>query len=500
MVNLGKTELLQIVDSVARDKNLSREFILIAIEKAIEAVGKKKYGQEYDIKTEINRKNGDAKLYHILHVAEKVTNVATEISLNEAKRINIDAKIGDEIHNILPNIDLSRISAKIARDVIISCIKDAEKDKEFNEFNNRVGEIINGIVTRVEVGNVIVSLANRSEALLKKDQLLFNDTFKINDRVKAYIQQVIRNNNSHQILLSRTDNNMMAKLFALEVPEIYEGSIQIRAIARDPGLRSKVAVFAKDLNVDPISCCIGPRGSRVRAVTNELNGEKIDIILWNPDIAQFIINILDPIVIEKVLIYQEKNKIEIIVKKEHLSLIIGKKGQNIKLISKLSGWRVDVMSDEEEAKKRGEEFNSSTKVLIDALDIDEVLAQLLVVEGLSLEHLASTTIENLLLINGIDNDIAQELKTRAIEYLENQNEKILIQLEDLGADQDLLDYVDLPLKCILNLAQNKILSINDFIKLTPHKLGELLTNIDLNPQELDDLLHRVSMQINEKKS
>lgn len=496
MVNIGNIEILQITEAVAREKGLSKDQLLAAMEQAIQAAGRKKYGYDHNIKAEINRKTGEIKLLRVLEVVEKVDNDFTQISLKDAKEKQADIKIGDEIHEPLPPIDLGRVPAQTVKQVITKRINEAEREKEYHDFKDKVGEILNGLVKRIDFGNVIVEIG-RAEAILKKDQSIKTEHYKINDRVKAYVQDVRIEPKGAQIFLSRTDNQMLAKLFQLEVPEIYEGVIQIKAIARDPGSKAKIAVYAADSSVDAVGSCVGIRGNRVKAITNELNGEKIDIVLWSPDTAQFVINAMSPIEISKIVINEDHKRVDAIVPTESLSLAIGRRGQNVRLASKLTGWNIDVMTEEQESKRRNEEFKLITELFMQTLDIEEVMAQLLAVEGFtSIEQIANTEIDALNNIEGFDNDLSTEIKNRATEYVNSRNEKIVEELEKLGVEQELLDILFLSPEYILKLAEYGVKTIEDLGELKVGEFKRLVPNSGLSDQEIKTLIYNARNQEN----
>lgn len=479
-MTIGNVEILQIVDSVAREKGVPKESLISAMEFAIATAGRKKYGIEHDIKAIINRKSGHIELFRVMEVSEIIENDFTQISLEEALGQKPDAKIGDQIYEPLPPIDLGRVVAQSAKQIIIQRVNEAEREKQYHDFKDRKGEILNGTVKRIEFGNIIVDLG-RTEAVIKKDQLIKGENFKVNDRIKAYVQDVRFEPKGPQIFLSRTDDRMILKLFELEVPEIYDNIIEIKNIARDPGSKAKIAVFAADSSVDPVGSCVGIRGNRVRAVTNELNGEKIDIILWSKNVAQFVINSLAPAEINKIVIDEDRGKVEVVVSNDNLSLAIGRRGQNVRLAAKLTGWGIDVMTEEQETKKRSDEFTVTTELFSTALDVDEVLSQLLVEAGfISLEQIAACEIEVLTSIEGFEEELAAEIKNRAANYINERNEKIVAQLEKLGVDQELIDVLNLQPEFILKLAEYGVKTIEDlgemsvaeFKKLAPNSMSD----------------------------
>ena len=412
-VTYARPELLQVADTVARDKGIDRDEVLDAMEQAIQKAGRSKYGQEYDIRAEIDRRNGEIRLLRFREVADPIENEATQIPLVQAQRLNPEAEIGDFITDPLPPIDFGRIAAQTAKQVIVQKVRDAERQRQFLEFRDRVGEIVNGLVKRVEFGNVVVDLG-RAEAMARRDELLPRESFRQGERVRAYIYDVRQEPRGPQIFMSRTHPQFMAKLFAQEVPEIYDGIIEIKAVARDPGSRAKIAVVSRDSSIDPVGACVGMRGSRVQAVVGELQGEKIDIIPWSSDPATFVVNALAPAEVAKVVMDEEQRRVEVVVPDDQLSLAIGRRGQNVRLGSQLTGWDIDILTEAEESERRTEEFRSRSRLFIDALDIDEVIAHLLVTEGFaSLEEVAYVATEDLADIEGFDADIAAELQARA---------------------------------------------------------------------------------------
>lgn len=495
MINVGNAEILQIVEAVAREKGISRDILISAMEQAVEVAGKRKYGHEHNIKAEISRKSGEIKLFRVLEVVENPENYFTEISLEEALEKKEDAIIGDQIFELLPPIDLGRVAAQTAKQVIVQRVGEAERQKQYEDFKDRKGEILNGTVKRIEFGNIIVDLGGRAEAMIKKDQLIKSENFKVNDRIKAYVQDVRPEFKGPQIFLSRTDDQMLAKLFELEVPEIYDGALQIRAIARDPGSKAKMAVFAVDSSIDPVGSCVGIRGNRVKSITNELAGEKIDIILWNKNVAQFVINAMTPATISKIVIDEDKKRVEVVVPNEQLSIAIGKRGQNVRLASRLTGWNIDVMTEEQESKRRSEEFTSITALFMEALDVEEVIAQLLSVEGFStIEQIATVEDAVLTAIDGFDETLVTELKTRAINYVNSKNEGIVDELEKLGVEQELIDILNLSPDNILILAEYGIKTIEDLAEMNVREFKELIPNSGLADGNIELLINTAREQ------
>src|SRR5258708_5121942 len=431
------SDLLQVADAVARDKGIDRDEVLEAVEQAIQKAGGSKYGQEYDIRSEIDRKSGQIRLLRFREVAEPVENDATQIPLGEARRFNPDAEVGDFITDPLPPIDFGRIAAQTAKQVIVQKVRDAERQRQYSEFKDRVGEIVNGLVKRVEFGNVVVDLA-RAEAMLRRDELLPRESFRQGERVRAYIYDVRQEPRGPQIFMSRTHPQFMAKLFAQEVPEIYDGIIEIRAVARDPGSRAKIAVISRDSGIDPVGACVGMRGSRVQAVVGELQGEKIDIIPWSSDPATFVVNALAPAEVAKVVMDEEQRRIEVVVPDDQLSLAIGRRGQNVRLASQLTGWDIDILTEAEESERRTEEFRTRSHMFIEALDVDDVIAHLLVTEGFtSVEEVGYVPLDDLAGIEGFDEDVAGELQERARVFIERKNQERAARRLELGRTEEL---------------------------------------------------------------
>lgn len=487
---ISNIEILQIAESVAKDKGLPRDVIISCMERAIESAGRKKYGQEHNIKAEINHNTGIVRLYRIFDVVEVVENTYNQISLKDAKqRYREDIKINDIITQELPPIDLGRVASQNAKQVIIQELRNAEKEKEYEDFQDRIGEVLTGIVKRIEFGNVIVDLG-RTEAVIKKDQLLKTDNYRINDRIKSYIKDVKRDNINPQIQLSRTDNMMVAKLFEIEVPEIEERIIEIKAVVRDPGSRAKIAVFSRESGLDAVGSCIGIKGSRVKAVINELNGEKIDVINWDQNLAKYTVNSLAPAKIDKVVIDEESHKIEVIVPEDQLSIAIGRQGQNVRLASKLIGWSIDILTDSQESKRKLDFFKKVTETLIADLEIDETLAQLLAAEGFaSIEEIANMEAQDLSSIEGINEEVAIELIERANAIYNNKISKILESLEALGVEQDLLDTMsEMNPEDLLKLAEYGIKTLEDLGEMTVKEFKNVVSNNIYNDHEIESLI------------
>ena len=491
----ARPELLQVADAVARDKGIDRDEVLEAMEQAIQKAGRSKYGQEYDIRAEIDRRNGEIRLLRFREVAEVIENEATQIAYVETQRLNPEAEIGDFITDPLPPIDFGRIAAQTAKQVIVQKVRDAERQRQFLEFKDRVGEIVNGLVKRVEFGNVVVDLG-RAEAMLRRDELLPRESFRQGERVRAYVYDVRQELRGPQIFLSRTHPQFMAKLFAQEVPEIYDGIIEIKAVARDPGSRAKIAVISRDSGIDPVGACVGMRGSRVQAVVGELQGEKIDIVPWSPDPATFVVNALAPAEVAKVVMDEEQRRIEVVVPDDQLSLAIGRRGQNVRLASQLTGWDIDILTEAEESERRTEEFRNRSQMFIDALDIDDVIAHLLVTEGFtSLEEVAYVPVEDLADIEGFDAEIAAELQERARSSLQRRDRQYEERRQELGVSNELASLERLTPGMLVALGENKIMTLDDFAGLAGDELVELLAGSDkvavnLELEEANELIMR----------
>lgn len=461
-VSANRLELLQIADAVARDKVIDRGIVIGAMEEAIQKAAKSRYGAETNINVEIDPKTGEIRLQRLLEVVENLEDSTTQVDIVTAQQQNPAATFGDFIGEPLPPLDFGRIAAQSAKQVIVQKVREAERDRQYEEFKDRIGEIINGTVKRVEYGNVIVDLG-RGEAILRRDELIPREAFRYGDRVRAYLQDVRREQRGPQIFLSRNAPEFMAKLFAQEVPEIYDGIIQIRHVARDPGSRAKIAVISNDGSIDPVGACVGMRGSRVQAVVNELQGEKIDIIPWNMDQATFIVNALQPAQVTKVVIDEEQNGIEVVVPDEQLSLAIGRRGQNVRLASQLTGWDIDILTEEDESQRRQKEFAERTSLFAAALDVDEVVAQLLASEGFaSLEEIAYVELDEIAFIEGFDDDTATELQSRAREHLEKRDRELNEERVALGVDDGLLEVPNMNIAMMVALGKDDIKTIEDF--------------------------------------
>ena len=461
-ISANKLELLQIADAVAREKGIEMDIVLSAMADAIQKAAKARYGQENDIRVDIDAKTGETKLLRVVTVVGLVENDDTEISLAIAQRDNPQAKLGDEVIDELPPVEFGRIATQAAKQVIVQRVREAERERQYEEFKDRVGEIINGVVKRVEYGNAVLDLG-RSEAVVRRDNLIPREVFRPGDRIRAYIQNVRREQRGPQVILSRTDPAFMSKLFMQEVPEIYDGVIEVRAVARDPGSRAKIGVISNDPGIDPVGACVGMRGSRVQAVVNELQGEKVDIIPWSPDPAAFIVNALAPAEVTKVVLDEDVQRIEVVVPDEQLSLAIGRRGQNVRLASQLTGWDIDIMTEAQESERRQTEFAERTALFMEALDVDEMIAQLLASEGFAtVEEVAYVPVEEITYIEGFDEETGQEIQNRARDHLDRENEKLDAQRKEMGVGDDLAAMEALTPAMLVRLGENDIKSLEDF--------------------------------------
>ena len=467
-----KVELLRIAEAVANEKSIDKEIILNSMELAIQKAAKTRFGSENDIRAKIDRESGDISLHKVLTIVEKPENLNNEVSLENAQKMEDkkDIKVGDEIFEKLPPVDFGRIAAQTARQVITQSVRAAERERQYNDFIDKKGEILSGIVKRLEYGNAIIDL-NRSEAILRKEEQIPREILKNGDRIKAYCYDVVRENKGQQIFLSRAHTKFMEKLFFMEVPEIYDGIIEIKSSARDPGSRAKICVHSTDSSIDPVGACVGMRGSRVQAVVNELSGEKIDIVHWSEDVASLVVSALAPAEIQKVIIDDQNKKIEVILTEENLSKAIGRRGQNVRLASKLIDFEIDILTEGEESEKRQAEFKGKTEIFVKNLEVDETLAQLLIAEGFStIDEINQSKEEDILKIEGIDESTAKELKERAKEYLVKEKENIGKKLKDLGIEDDLAKQKGLTPGMLLTLGEKKIKTLKDFAELSVDEL------------------------------
>jgi N utilization substance protein A len=460
-ISANRLELLQIADAVAREKAIDRTIVIAAMEDAIAKAARSRYGSETDVHAEINPKTGELRLARHLLVVDNVENPANQINLEGARRHNPAAQVGDTIADALPPLEYGRIAAQSAKQVIVQKVREAERDRQYQEYKDRIGDIVNGIVKRVEYGNVVVDLG-RGEAIIRRDEMLPREVFRNGDRVRAYIYDVRREPRGPQIFLSRTHPQFMAKLFAQEVPEIYDGIVEVKAVARDPGSRAKIAVISRDSSVDPVGACVGMRGSRVQAVVNELQGEKIDIIPWSQDIPTFVVNALAPAEVAKVVLDEDRSRIEVVVPDAQLSLAIGRRGQNVRLASQLTGWDIDILTEQEESERRQAEFQNRTKTFIEALNVDEVVAQLLASEGFtSVDELAMVDQKELAGIEGFDDDTARELQNRAKEYLARIESELDAKRKELGVKDEMKDVPGVTTAMLVKFGENGLKTVED---------------------------------------
>ena len=476
---IARPELLLVADAVAREKSIDRDEVLEAMEQAIQKAGRAKYGHEKDIRATIDRKTGDVRLSRWTEVVEAAENEDTQIPLHIALKFKPEIKLGEFIVDPLPPIDFGRIAAQTAKQVIVQRVREYERRRQFAEFKDRVGEIINGVVKRTEYGNLMVDLG-RAEALLRRDELIARESFRNGDRVRAYIYDVREEPRGPQIFLSRTHPGFLAKLFAQEVPEIYDGIIEIKAVARDPGSRAKMAVISRDSSIDPVGACVGMRGSRVQAVVQELQGEKIDIIPWSAQAATFVVNALAPAEVTKVVMEEETGRVEVVVPDSQLSLAIGRRGQNVRLASQLTRWDIDILTEAEESERRQEEFRRRSGLFVEALDVDDVIAGLLVTEGFTtLEELAYTPVEELAEIEGFDENVAGELIRRAEEFMQRRDIELDEKRLALGVTDDVASFAEFSPATLVALGEKGVKTLDDLADLASDELMEIVgTGID----------------------
>ncbi|MEO0499838.1 MAG: transcription termination factor NusA [Pseudomonadota bacterium] len=467
-VTANRAELLAIADAVAREKSIDRGIVIEAMEDAIQKGAKAKYGQENDIRAKMDPDTGEVRLWRVVEVVEAPENNFTEMSLEKAQERETGAALGDFIVDPLPPIEFGRIAAQAAKQTIVQKVRDAERERQFEEFKDRAGEIITGIVKRVEFGHVVVDLG-RAEGVIRRDEQIPRELLRVGDRVRTWIKDVRRELRGPQIFLSRAAGEFMKLLFAQEVPEIYDGIIEIKAVARDPGSRAKIGVISYDGSIDPVGACVGMKGSRVQAVVQELQGEKIDIIPWSEDVATFTVNALQPAEVAKVVIDEDENRIEVVVPDEQLSLAIGRRGQNVRLASQISGHQIDILTEDEESARRQEEFTSRSTMFMEELDVDETLAQLIVAEGFSeMEEVAYVEKEEIAAIEGFDEDLAEELQQRAKDALEVREQKAREARKALGVEDALAEIDGLTEKMLVTLGEGGIKTLDD--------LGDLATD------------------------
>ena len=489
-VSANKLELIQIADAVAREKSIDKSLVIEAMEDALARAARTRYGHETLVKAEINPKTGETRLWRLLEVVEEVENDQIQMALSEARHRNPEAEVGDFMSEPLPPIDFGRQAAMGAKQVITQKVREAERDRQYDDFKDRIGEIINGIIKRVEYGHVIVDLG-KAEAIIRRDQQLPRENYRTGDRVRAHIMDVRRETRGPQIFLSRSHPQFMAKLFEQEVPEVYDGVIEIKAVARDPGSRAKIGVYSNDPGIDPVGACVGMRGSRVQAVVNELGGEKIDIVPWNQNDATFVVNALAPAEVTKVVLDEDLKRIEVVVPDEQLSLAIGRRGQNVRLASQLTGYEIDIMTEEEESAKRQEEFRIRSELFMNGLDVDDMMAGLLVSEGFSkIEEIAFVEVQELMDIEGLDEETAEELQARARDFIEAENKKLDERRKELGVSDDLLEMEGLDLKMIVTLGENDVKSVEDLAGCATDDLTGWTERVDGERKHYDGMLEK----------
>jgi transcription termination/antitermination protein NusA len=500
VTSANRLELLQIADAVAREKMIDPSLVIEAMEDSLGKAARSRYGAEYDIRAKIDRKSGELEMTRYRHVVEEPENLFTELTLGEARAIKPDAELGDYLTDALPPMDFGRIAAQSAKQVIMQKVREAERLRQYEEFKDRVGEIINGVVKRTEYGNVIVDVG-RGEAILRRDQLIQREAFRNGDRVRALIREVRHETRGPQIFLSRTAPEFLAELFKMEVPEIYDNIIEIKAVARDPGSRAKMGVISYDSSIDPVGACVGMRGSRVQAVVNELQGEKIDIIPWNQDPATFLVNALQPAEVSKVVFDDDSERIEVVVPDEQLSLAIGRRGQNVRLASQLTGFDIDILTDAQESERRQAEFAERTQLFMETMNVDEMVAQLLVAEGFAtLEEVAYVDTDELTSIDGFDQNTAEELQARARESLEEINAKAIEHARELGVEQSLFDFEGLTPQMIEALAEDGIKTLEDFATCADWELAGGYTTVDGKRVKDTGLLEKFDMSLEEAQT
>ncbi len=479
MVASMKTEILGVADAVAREKGIDREIIISAMEVAIQKASRAKYGHDRDVRTQINRQTGEIVMHAYREVVSEVENESAELTLVDAQRIKPDVKMGDFIVDDLPPFDFGRVAAQTAKQVIFQQVREAERSKQFEEYKDRVGDIISGVVKRIEFGNVMVELG-QAEAIILRDQMIQREAVRVGDRIRAYVEDVRLEPRGSQIFLSRTHPQFLAKLFSQEVPEIYDGQIEVKAVARDPGSRAKFSVYVSDKSIDPVGACVGLRGSRVQNIVTELQGEKVDIIPWSENPAVFIVNAMVPAEVSKVVLDEEAGKVDVIVPDDQLSLAIGRRGQNVRLASILTGWKLDVSSESQESERQQAELKRVSSIFIEAMDVDDVIAHLLISEGFkSMEEIAFVPVEDLANIEGFEEELATELQSRAKVYLEAQQTAFQEKLDAVGVTADLATFDALTKEQILELGAKGIKTLDDFADLAGDELVDYLDNVSV---------------------
>ena len=499
ITSANQLELLQTAEAVAREKMIDPSLVVEAMEESLARAAKSRYGSEMDIQVSIDRKTGRATFRRVRTVVEEelLENYQAEMTVEQAKQYMENPEVGQQFIEEIPPVDMGRIAAQSAKQVILQKVREAERDRQFEEFKDRAGTIINGVVKREEYGNVIVDVG-RGEAMLRRNEKIGRESYRSGDRIRCYIKEVRREMRGPQIFLSRTAPEFMAELFKMEVPEIYEGIIEIKSVSRDPGSRAKISVFTNDGSIDPVGACVGMRGSRVQAVVNELQGEKIDIIPWNDDQPTFLVNALQPAEVTKVVLDEEAGKIEVVVPDDQLSLAIGRRGQNVRLASQLTNLDIDILTEAEESVRRQKEFEERTTLFMETLDLDEFFAQLLVSEGFaSLEEVAYVELDELMVIDGVDEETASELQTRAREFIEKETQEALEKLRGLGVEEALLNFDGLSPQMLLALADDDIKSVEEFAKCADWELAGGWTTVDGERVKDDGLLENFGVSLEE---
>jgi transcription termination/antitermination protein NusA len=487
-ISQPRHEILAVAEAVAREKGIERDEVIYAMEQAIQKAARAKYGFEKDVRAKVDGSTGEVTIWKVLTVVDDVEDPLTQLSVTDAHRLDKAHQVGDEIIEPLPPIEFGRVAAQNARQVIIQKVRDAERAHQYAEFKDRAHQIINGVVKRVEFGNVVVDLG-KTEGILRQEDLIQREVFRNGDRIRAYVAEVRPDARGPMVALSRTHPQFMAKLFEAEVPEIYDGVIEIKAVARDPGSRAKIAVFTADASIDPVGSCVGLRGGRVQAVVSELQGEKVDIVPWSSNPATFVVNALAPAEVMKVVLDEETRRVDVVVAEDQLSLAIGRRGQNVRLASQLTEWNIDIMTEEQEAKLRTEEYNSRTQLFMKALDVDEMIAQLLAAEGFTtVEELSFTPLTELMEIEGFDEAIAQEIQSRALSFVEQRAKESLEKAKDLGVSEEILEIDGMTAEMLLKLAEHKIKTLDDFADLAGDEFFEIAQNGQLTLEQANAMI------------
>ncbi len=486
--------MLQVASNVAQEKNIDQDAVFSAMEQALEKSARVKYGQDIDIRISINRESGDIKLNSYLEVVDQISEEmqSRQILLEDAKKIDPNISLGEFIIKELPPIELGRVAAQNAKGVIIQKVREADKANQYEEYKDKIGEVAVGIVKRIEFGNLIIDLG-KSEAIIKREELIPRETFKNGDRIRAYIYEVKNDVKGYQVFLSRTHPQFLAKLFFQEVPEIYEGVITVKSVARDPGSRAKISVYTEDSTIDPVGACVGMRGSRVQAVVNELQGEKIDIVTWSDNQATFLANALAPAEVSKIFLYEEKNKVEVVIPDDQLSLAIGRKGQNVKLASNLTALEIDILTEDEESERRQQEFKEKSLLLSELLDVEDVIAQLLVTDGYTtIDSIATETLENIERIEGFDSNLAKEIIERSKSYIKEKEEENLKLINENISDEKLKNLKGMSNDILAELVKAKIYDVNAFADLATFELIDkeegVLKNLELDEEVANNMI------------